>query len=205
MYYTKGDTPAAPLVVVPTRAGDVIELDRYAGASATLTNPDGSTIEASARILTDEDPAGPAVAVTLPQLAQAGLVHVAVLLSTDDGRADRFDCPPIAVQDLDGWHTIASAHAEWSGSAGLDDARLYTLLRIARAECLAYRPDAATALEPVQYREAQLVHARNRNAAARIDPATGDTGTDTFGAGPFPLDWTVKQILRPSTRIPVVR
>jgi hypothetical protein len=203
MYYVQGDTPAAPLLVVPARDGDVVDLEPYTAAQAQLVQPDGAVITAAAEIRRDEDE-GDVVAVTLPTLEQAGLVAVSVQLSAD-GKRDTFDVEPLAVQALDGWHTISSARAEWDGAKHLTDWRLYVLLSTARGEVAAYAPALGTQRPPLNYREAQLLHARNRNAAARIDPATGDSGVDGYAVGPFPLDWAVKQLLRPARRLGAIR
>lgn len=205
MFYTVGDMPAAPLLVLPARDGDPVDLALYAGASANLTFPDGSVVPATATI-TDTDPDDPVVQVTLPKLAQAGLVGVRVNLTAAGGRSDAFDLEPVPVQPVDGWHSIPSARAEWDGAKQLDDVRLFVLLSTARDDCLSYAPSSAVLPRPsIAAREAQLLHARNRNAASRIDPASGDAGVDGYGTGPFPLDWAVKQLLRPKRRFGGIR
>jgi hypothetical protein len=204
MYFTQGDTPAAPLRVAPALDGDVVDLELYSSASAQLVQPDGVVVTASAEIrLDDED--GPVVEVRLPTLEQAGLVTVAVQLEAD-GKRDTFDVEPLAVQALDGWHTIGSARSEWDGAKHLTDWRLFVLLETSKRECIAYLPAMLPPARPqLAHREAQLLHARNRNAASRIDPASGDAGVDGYAAGPFPLDWAVKQLLRPARRLGRVR
>lgn len=207
MFYTVGDTPAAPLLVLPARDGDPVDLTLYDDAAASLSFPDGTAVPADAVLAGEDDPDGPHVAITLPTLDQAGLVAVRVILSrtVPAGRAsESFELEPVPVQPVDAWHTIQSAKAQWDGAKHLDDVRLYVLLRTAADECATYAPKA-TAVRPVAAREAQLLHARNRNAAARIDPASGDAGVDGYSVGPFPLDWTVKQLLRPKRRFGGIR
>jgi hypothetical protein len=207
--YFQGDQPAEPVVVVPARDGDEVDLELYSSATAQLADASGADVDCAAAIVipAEDDPDDVAhVAITLPVLAVPGLQLLTLQLHTASGAVDTFEVEPVVVQARDGWHTVQSAHAEWSGSAALDDPRLYVLLATARLECVAYAPKLpAGARPPLNYREAQLLHARNRNAAARIDPATGDGGTDDYSVGVFPLDWTVKQLLRPARRLGRVR
>lgn len=205
MYYAVGDTPAAPVAVLPTRDGDAVDVDDYATADAQLIQPDGTIVTADAVIVPSTVPDGPAVEVTLPQLTQAGLVGLSLQLSTTAGEQDTFDVEPIVVELRDGWHTIGSARGQWPAAYGLSDPRLYTLLVAARTACLAYQPAAATRRPLPTELEAQLLQARNRNAASHIDPASGSDGVDGYGATVYPMDWAVKALLRPVGRFGAIR
>jgi hypothetical protein len=52
---------------------------------------------------------------------------------------------------------------------------------------------------------AQITQARNIWNAVKTDPATQGIGDEGFVIRPFPMDWTVKNLIRPLTAIPVVR
>lgn len=122
-----------------------------------------------------------------------------------------------------GWHTLDTARDQWR-DAPSDDDTLQQLLDVARHQVTAYAPtytgepgtstlaapDPTTgALQPVtaatvpaDYRLAQLMQARNIWNAGRVDPASGGLGDDSFIMRPFPLDWMVKQIIRPKRALP---
>lgn len=214
-HYFQGDQPAEPVVVVPARDGDLVDLELYSEAGAWLLDGAGTTTLATATIVIPPDDAiddEPHVAVQLPKLDAAGLSLLTIKLVAAGGAFDTFEADPVVVDRRDGWHSLSSARIEWETARNLDDARLYVLLETARTECMAFLPakrrdGIAAGLErpTVGYREAQLLHARNRNAAARVDPASGEGGTDGYSLSPYPLDWTVKQLLRPSRRLGRVR
>lgn len=198
--YWLGDAPAAPLALVPVRDGEPVDLEPYSAATALLALPDGTTVPATAALEDGE------LTVTLPELTQAGLAWLRVKLATEAGRSDRLDAVPVIVQTDDGWHTLGSARAEWRDAGSIDDRRLWVLLEVAKAEVLAYAPALlVTAPVPLNYRDAQLMHARNRLNAARVDPATGDNGGNGFALTPFPLDWAIKQTLRPQRGAKAIR
>lgn len=205
--YTLGDTPAEALVVVPTRDGDEVDLELYNDATSTLLDPAGQSHSCPAAIVpaADEDDVAH-VAITLPKLDVPGLQLLQLQLHTGSGGMETFDVESVVVETPTGWHSLASARSEWAHARELDDVDLFVLLETARIECLAYAPKLpAGTLPPINYRQAQLMHARNRNAASRVDPATGDNGTESYTLGTFPLDWTVQQLLRPRRRLGRVR
>lgn len=91
------------------------------------------------------------------------------------------------------WHTIATARDGWR-DAPSDDVDLYSLLVAARREVADFAP---AALDPVILRAAQLEQARTHWNASRTDPGGHVGDGEGFTITPFPLDWTVKQMLRP--------
>ncbi|MEX1079808.1 MAG: hypothetical protein WED09_11945 [Homoserinimonas sp.] len=108
------------------------------------------------------------------------------------------------------WHDIETARDEWV-DAPLDDDALTTLLAVAKQQVLAYAPTLPAVDPPVEpeeipdnYRYGQLEQAKNLWNAGRVD-AGGGVGDDTFVVRPHPLDWIIKQILRPRRAVPRVR
>jgi hypothetical protein len=191
-----GDVPAVPVLLSPARDGRAVDLAPFATVEAALVTPLGGTYAATAQLVDDTDEGRVVECLVPPVLVQAGLYWLRLTLTTGAGGREVF-LVPVVVQALDGWHTLATARAEWEDADQLSDQRLYVLLEVSRIECLAYAPKLPTGqLPPLNYREAQLMHARNRNAAWRVDPVSGgDDGSYNIGA--HPLDWVVKQLLRP--------
>lgn len=199
--YMLGDVPAVPVLVSPARDGRLVDLARFTGVVADLVTPTGALWPATAELL-DDDELGRVVSVLPPaRLGQPGLHWLRVILTapatdTSPAAAETFR-HPVVVEQADGWHTLASARAEWPDAEDLSDVRLYRLLAVAKLECMAYaRKLQPGALPPVNYPEGQLLHVRNRNAAWRVDPVSGGDDS-TFNIGAHPMDWVVKQVLRP--------
>lgn len=107
------------------------------------------------------------------------------------------------------WHDIESARDQWI-DAPLDDDVLEELLDVSVQQVIAYAPALAEPAEgeeldvPVNYRRAQLQQARNLWNASKVDPS-GGIGGDDFVIRPFPLDWIIRQTLRPRRGVPRVR
>ncbi|WP_024357799.1 hypothetical protein [Leucobacter chironomi] len=110
------------------------------------------------------------------------------------------------------WHDAESAADAWEDAPD-DDERLEELLAVARAQVVAYSPhrkaDPAVAADsddvPVEYRLAQLRQAQNLWAAGSVSTDGGMGDGDSFTLTPHPLDWHVKQIIRPRGGRPRVR
>lgn len=107
------------------------------------------------------------------------------------------------------WHDLESARDQWI-DAPLDDDVLGELLEVAREQVIAYAPTLPTPAEdaplslPVSYRRAQLQQARNLWNAAAVN-GDGQTGSGDFVFQPRPLDWHIRQLLRPRKGAPRVR
>lgn len=101
-----------------------------------------------------------------------------------------------------GW-SLADARAEWV-DAPSNDATLQRLLNAAGVACEAYAPlqDMLAQYGP-GYMDSRvtavLMQARNVWNSERVDPVSGGMGDESFVMKPFPLDWMVKQLLRPKT------
>lgn len=112
---------------------------------------------------------------------------------------------PPAEPEVFGWVTLADVELLWpNGLTDVEENALPVYLRAAHTECVAYlrgrNPATADTL-----RVAQVAQAR---ALARLF-TVGDGGTMTGIDGGevrvFPMDWTVKALLRPYRRRRYVR
>jgi hypothetical protein len=96
------------------------------------------------------------------------------------------------------WVTAEQAQALWADAALLDPDVLELLLESAHADVVAFLPDMDADPDPIpaSWRLAEVYQARARHNAvlAGGDNQVGDDGqTITV----FPLDWQVRQLLRP--------
>lgn len=110
----------------------------------------------------------------------------------------------VVVEQDDAWHNAATARFEWDG-APTSDGTLYRLLQTAREQVEAYGQHLpAGARVPELWRQAQLSQARNMYNATLT---SGDSSYDLGGGvviTPRPLDWAVKQLIRPRTATKVL-
>lgn len=118
----------------------------------------------------------------------------------------RLDPFPIVVEAVSGWHTMSSARALWIG-APVDDVDLYELLTVARDQVLDFAPARFSepgAEVPVRFKRAQLMQARNIWNASKKDEQD-QMGGEGFTVTVWPMDWSVKNLIRPKRGLPEVR
>lgn len=183
--FIHGDTPVADFDYDEPAAADIDDATLHLEvAEQTLAaTTDGRAVTGSWAAL--ELPAPGMypvyVVVTVGQRSERALVDWLVVVDPDDE-----------------WHDVFTARLEWPG-APQADGTLARLLDVARDQCQAYAPAvAAGAPIPERYRAAQLMQARNTFNASLTN---GDQQTDMGGfvVTIRPLDWAVKQLLRPLT------
>lgn len=108
------------------------------------------------------------------------------------------------------WHTPETARALrelWPDVDAIEDETLDVLLDAAQDQVIAYAPALAPAAStiPDRYALGQLRQAQNIWNASRVDASGGVGDGSDFVMRPTPLDWHVKQILRPKRGRPRVR
>jgi hypothetical protein len=117
---------------------------------------------------------------------------------------------PFVVEARDGWATIAGVRAQWRDAPD-HDVVLWRLLEVARTQVVTYARAVAVAdAGPIPRPHpnlvlAQITQARNVWNAVKSDPGSQGIGDEGFVIRPFPMDWTVKNLIRPIAAVPVVR
>lgn len=96
------------------------------------------------------------------------------------------------------WATPDDARKFWR-DAPADEDVLSVYLGAARVAVEAFAPALPEDAEelPDNYLLAQIMQARNTWNAGKASPSTGDFDGGGFGISAMPLDWQIKQLLRP--------
>jgi hypothetical protein len=186
--------------------GDPADLSGTILSNGRLTDPAGLHAEApaslSGAILSAIDYQLPGAPFLI-----AGVWQLDVQLQVD-GNLFRTAPATFVVEAGDGWATIAAARAGWR-DAPAADATLWRLLDVARQQVIEWAPADAFAVpgsRPAAHLvTAQLTQARNVWNAVKTDPASQGIGDEGFVIRPFPMDWTVKNMIRPPRAKPVVK
>lgn len=199
MRYYVGDKPVDPLVIEPA-----LDLDDFTAATAEATAPDGDTTALTATLDAGEG----TVSVAWPATSlfdEAGLYGIRITLTAAGGQQQRIPVVQVVAQDdSDGWNSLDTARDLWA-DAPRSDLALYEVLEVAKNEILNFAPELSEdAPIPNSYRRAQLMNARDVWNASKVDAGSGELGEETFAIRPFPLDWSIKQILRPRRGAPTV-
>jgi len=194
--------------VGPFRVGDspltawAIEVDSavnlygvFDSGEVSILDPAGQVVAVRPSPFIDND----TLIVTIPggTFTTAGIYRLVPRLI---GRGSvTLESVPIVVESDDGWQTLASARAVWA-DAPVDDGYLFRLLDVARTQCETFAPDFV-GRAPSNYAHAQLLQARALWASGNV--SQGDQFGDNSGLSVtvFPMDWTVKNLLRPSRAV----
>ena len=99
--------------------------------------------------------------------------------------------------------TLTTLRAAWR-DAPADDTTLNLYLVTATDQCTAYAPVNAATDHPERFNLAVLVQVRNLWNGNKVQPEAGGYGDEGFTFRVFPMDWQVKNILRPKTAVPVI-
>jgi hypothetical protein len=92
----------------------------------------------------------------------------------------------------------------WPDGGSLTPNVLTVYLEVAKAACIAYAPTIPEDGDvPQAYRIAQAMQAANIYNAAQASPG-GDFDGGGYGLTAHPLDWQVKQLLRPQSGVGVI-
>lgn len=125
-----------------------------------------------------------------------------IIVTFFDPLGVEIQCEPFSfvVQEIDGWLTLETARAQWS-DAPLDDVFLHQILETAKAQCVAYAPALLLGAQvPVTYLQAQLLQSRAIYQSV-IANQQDSVGVEGFQVRVFPLDFTIRAMLRPKRAI----
>jgi hypothetical protein len=207
-YFYTGDIPATVLIVSPSLNGEDIALDTEDAATVLLTDPAGTQITTLVGAISDQT-----IEVTFPAttvLADPGIYTLTILIDHTGGPTSQgiqqADPVRLVVDDTAAeWATLVLTRDQWIDARTMADAMLYDLLTMAREQVIEYAPVLADGVAvPLRYRLAQIAQAKNVYNGSLVDAGSGDIGNETFTIRPFPLDWQIKQMLRPRRGTPVV-
>jgi len=110
----------------------------------------------------------------------------------------------VVVDPDDQWHNVITSRLEWEGGPE-DDTTMHRLLVTSREQIEDYAPALSdSAPVPERYRAGQLMQARNTYNASLTN---GGEPIDLGGGvviSPRPLDWAVKQLVRPAKALKAV-
>ncbi|WNM25240.1 hypothetical protein [Demequina capsici] len=179
--FAVGDVPSALAPITIDTVDDWSGVTVTAG-EATIDSADGATT----------------ITLTPPSPDAVGVLVIGVTLTGDGGRRAAVDPVRIVVEDpTTQWLTIGTCRALWHDAPD-SDLELFELLEAARIDCLAFAPTVETI--PDSYRKAQRLQTEARWTASRAT-SSDRMGGEEYGVTVFPLDWHVKQLLRPRTAI----
>jgi hypothetical protein len=185
--YMQGDTPPGISAALLDEDGDELDVSTLVTVSGVVVAPAGTslallnvTADDLANRVTWDWPVDP---FTAP-----GLHMVELDLTGPGGVALTSEPLPVVAEAVDGWLTM------------------FLLLGSARSACESYAPVlAADENPPEHYLQAQLVQARSVWNLMQTGPQTVDAiGLDAYAVRVYPLDYNVRQLLRPKSGKPVM-
>jgi hypothetical protein len=195
-----GDVPLSP-----TRAdfvdevGNTVQISGFSSWEAYMLSPTGEVLGT----LTGEDH-GQHLEFTWPTttILETPGIHTIIITFFDTPGNVEVQCEPFKfiVQEIDGWLTLEMARAQWA-DAPLDDVLLFQILDTAKEQCLAYAPALAEGAPiPQRYVQAELMQARAIYQSV-IANQQDNVGVEGFQVRVFPLDFTIRALLRPKRAI----
>lgn len=194
-----GDVPTSP-----TRAdfvdevGNPVEIQGFDSWEAYMLSPTGEVLGSLEG--TDHGNHLEFTWLTTTILETPG-IHT-IVVTFFDPLGVEIQCEPwrFVVQTIDGWLTLEQARLQWA-DAPLDDLLLYQILETAKAQCVAYAPALLLGAPiPVTYVQAQLLQARAIFSSV-IANQQDNVGVEGFQVRVFPLDFTIRAMLRPKRAI----
>lgn len=194
-----GDVPVSPTRAdFVDEAGNVVQISGYASWTAMMYSPTNTllgTLTGSGH--------GQHLEFTWPEetILTAEGIHT-IIIKFFDALGVTVQCEPwkFVVQKRASWLSLEQARAQWA-DAPLDDIFLYQILDSAKVQCIEYAPAlAANAVIPLNYLQAQVMQARALYQSV-IANQNDNVGIEGFAVRVFPLDFTIRALLRPKKAI----
>jgi len=195
-----GDRPETTVTIYfHDEAGSPASTQGFNAYASTLYSPAGTSVATLATIQHD----GHGVHVTFPStslLTVPGIYKLVTKFTKTAAQLITAEALQVVVEQVDGWLTMEQARLLWA-DAPLDDVFLFTLLETAKDQCVAYAPVLAVgAPVPERYTQAQLTQARALYQST-IANQNDQVGIEGFTVRVFPLDFTIRAMLRPKRAI----
>lgn len=166
--------------------------------TASLSSPEGTPLA----VLASQGDTPDEVVLALPVLPTAGAW---VLTMTLDPPTQQVAPTQLLVEDpANGWLTLDTARGLWPDAARLTDYQLWLLLESARTAVVNYAPKPIPAVVPPNYVQAQQLQARAVWNKTQTDPSGTEIGFDQIAVRVWPMDLSVKQLVRPKSGKPVM-
>jgi hypothetical protein len=205
--FRAGDVPAPGLVGFIDDDGVGVDLPVSEDMSGTLTSPSGDVValenvaRSGTQFLTWDWPSA-------LLLDEPGIWAIEFRVAFDP---DTVRIPDAFVVDaVDGWLSLDDARRLWPDAPD-DDVALFMLLESARIAVVSYAPaipipaPPAIPVIPVNYLQAQLAQTRAIWNMAQTSPQALDAiGFDNYAIRVYPLDYNIRQLIRPRSGRPVL-
>lgn len=195
-----GDRPDTPSVIMfHDETGNPAATNHFNTLTSTLHSPAGASL--GTLTTTVHDGHGVNVAWgTTSLFTSPGIYTLRCKFTVTNDELVSAEPLQIVIQAVDGWLTLEQARLEWA-DAPLDDVLLFKILETAKAQCVAYAPVLGlTDSVPITYVQAQLLQARAIFSSV-IANQQDNVGVEGFQVRVFPLDFTIRAMLRPKRAI----
>lgn len=194
-----GDVPVSPTRAdFVDEAGNPVPVGEYASWTAVMYGPTNTLLGS----LAGSDH-GNHLDFTWPDetILTAEGIHT-IVIKFFDAEGVTVQCEPwkFVVQKRASWLSLEQARGQWA-DAPLDDVFLYQILDSAKTQCIEYAPAlASNAVIPTNYLQAQVMQARALYQSV-IANQNDNVGIEGFAVRVFPLDFTIRALLRPKKAI----